>query len=199
MSWTSTTRGSSEMRQTTRSMCARSPLDAVEVRMFMLMLFGLSYDVVSLLRSRCEQAAARPPRVLREAPVTSGARGRSERRSSAPALRGHARLREMGGVPRNPARRNHLFGVDCQTIRLPLHRCIWWAKNIAECRPLLGALPLSLSVTRRRTRAGPRPRASPGAAGARPRRGRSPPASSGWGPAAANPEIYIKILKTYTE
>ena len=33
-------------------------------------------------------------------------------------------LREMGGAPRNPAPRTHL-GVDCQIIRLPLHRCIW--------------------------------------------------------------------------
>ena len=36
------------------------------------------------------------------------------------------------------------FGVDCQTIRLPLHGCSWW-KNIVECRPLLGALPFSLT------------------------------------------------------
>ena len=34
--------------------------------------------------------------------------------------------------------------MDCQTIRLPLHLCILVEKNIVECRPLLGALPLSL-------------------------------------------------------
>ena len=28
------------------------------------------------------------------------------------------------GVPRNPAPRNHLLGVGCQNIRLPVHR---WA------------------------------------------------------------------------
>ena len=31
-------------------------------------------------------------------------------------------------------------------IRLPQHRCIW-QKNIVECRPLLGALPLSLTLS----------------------------------------------------
>ena len=52
-------------------------------------------------------------------------------------------LREMGGAPRNPAPRNpaprnHFVGVDCQTTDNLV------GKNIAECRPLLGALPLSL-------------------------------------------------------
>ena len=44
-------------------------------------------------------------------------------------------VREMGGAPRNPAPRNHL--LDCQSIRLPQHRCTWWNNKIAECRPLL--------------------------------------------------------------
>ena len=61
-------------------------------------------------------------------------------------------LREMGGAPRSPAPRNHLRGVDCQTIRLPLHG---WALDkqslhrgskiivIVQCRSHSGALPLS--------------------------------------------------------
>ena len=55
----------------------------------------------------------------------------------------------MGGAPKNPAQ-EPLFGVDCQTIRLPLHRCIRWEKNVveSECRPLSGALSLSLSPPR---------------------------------------------------
>ena len=31
-------------------------------------------------------------------------------------------LREMEGAPRKPAPRSHLWGVDCQTVRPPLHR-----------------------------------------------------------------------------
>ena len=51
----------------------------------------------------------------------------------------------MGGAPRNPAPRKHFVCVDCQTIKLLLHRCIRWTKTIVECRPPLGTLPLSLS------------------------------------------------------
>ena len=47
--------------------------------------------------------------------------------------------RDMGGAPRSPAPRHHTFGVDC-------HRCLWFDKNIVECPPLLGALPLSLTL-----------------------------------------------------
>ena len=38
------------------------------------------------------------------------------------------------------------FGADCQTLRLPPRRCLRWKKHIAESRPLLGALPLPVSV-----------------------------------------------------
>ena len=65
-------------------------------------------------------------------------------------------VREMGGAPGNPAPRNHFLGVDCQTIRPPLHRWAldkqsfhWGLKTIVECRPPLGALPLSLPKSRR--------------------------------------------------
>ena len=54
-------------------------------------------------------------------------------------------LREMGGDPRNPAPRNHLLvcivkpsGCHC------IDAC--GGQNIVECRPLLGALPLSLTT-----------------------------------------------------
>ena len=87
-------------------------------------------------------------------------------------------LEKCAGAPRNPAPTKPLLGVDCQTIRLPLHR---WAldkhnfhrgsTNIVECRPPLGALPLSLRPgwrrgARRRCR-GPRARGSGGSTGGR--------------------------------
>ena len=84
-------------------------------------------------------------------------------------------VREMGGAPRNLAPRNHFLGVDCQIIRLPLHS---WAldkqsfhsgsKHIVECRPHLGAFPLSLrqghaaTPCRRRLRHPRRPRPKDG-------------------------------------
>ena len=66
-------------------------------------------------------------------------------------------LREMGGVPRHPAPRDHLlvWTVKPSPQPLPLHR---WALDrqsfprgstaIVECRPPLGALPLSLTDAR---------------------------------------------------
>ena len=55
--------------------------------------------------------------------------------------------REMGGAPRNPAPRNHLFGglSNHQAATAQMHLA---ETNIAECRPLLGALPLSLTPGR---------------------------------------------------
>ena len=53
--------------------------------------------------------------------------------------------REMGGAPRNPAPRNRFLawivkpsGCHCTDAS--------GGKNIVECRPLSGALPLSLSI-----------------------------------------------------
>ena len=40
-------------------------------------------------------------------------------------------LREMGGAPRNPAPRNRFLDGNCQTTRLPLHRCVGW-KNVSQ-------------------------------------------------------------------
>ena len=60
--------------------------------------------------------------------------------------------------------------MDCQTSRLPLHRCTWWGTNIAECRPLLGALPLFLN---------PPPSSDPRGPSAPPPRRRKPAASCG--------------------
>ena len=58
--------------------------------------------------------------------------------------------REMGGAPRNPAPRNRSSVWVCQTIRPPLHKWAlekqsfhWGLKHIVECRPPLGAIPLS--------------------------------------------------------
>ena len=59
---------------------------------------------------------------------------------------GHSnRLREIGGAPRNPAPMNHLLvwivkpsGCDCTDV-------LGGNKSV-KCRPLLGALPLSLNL-----------------------------------------------------
>ena len=41
-------------------------------------------------------------------------------------------VREMGGAPRNPAPRKHiLVWIVKQSIRLPLHRCIWCYREIS--------------------------------------------------------------------
>ena len=51
-------------------------------------------------------------------------------------------LREMGGAPRNPAPRSHFLA---QVVKPSGHRCAdaFGGTKIVECRPLLGALPLS--------------------------------------------------------
>ena len=60
------------------------------------------------------------------------------------------------------------FAADCQTIRLPLHIWAldkqsfhWVLKNIVECRPPLGAPPLSLSMVCRRRGGGGTPPQEP--------------------------------------
>ena len=54
----------------------------------------------------------------------------------------------MGGAPRNPAPRNHFLlwivrplGCHCTDA--------FGGNNLVDCRPLLGALPLSLNIERR--------------------------------------------------
>ena len=62
-----------------------------------------------------------------------------------------SQIRETGGAPRNPAHRNHLLvwivkpsGCHCTDGHLT-SRVSLRIKNIVECRPPLGALPLSLT------------------------------------------------------
>ena len=54
-------------------------------------------------------------------------------------------LREMGGAARNPAPRNHFL---VWTVKSSGGHCTdaFGEKHIVECRPLLGALPLSLAT-----------------------------------------------------
>ena len=56
-------------------------------------------------------------------------------------------VREMGSAPRNPAPRNHFWrGLsNHQTATARMHSV---ETNIAECRPIAGALPLSLTMAK---------------------------------------------------
>ena len=53
------------------------------------------------------------------------------------------RIREMGGTPKSPAPRNH-FWCGLSNHKAATEQMHLVGKNIVECRPLLGALPLSL-------------------------------------------------------
>ena len=55
-------------------------------------------------------------------------------------------MKEMGGAPRNPAPRNHFFVWIVKPSGCHCTDAFGGTKPIVECRPLLGALPLSLSV-----------------------------------------------------
>ena len=52
-------------------------------------------------------------------------------------------IREMGGAPRNPALRNHLLAWIVKPSGCHCKDALGGKTTIVECRPLLGALPLS--------------------------------------------------------
>ena len=51
-------------------------------------------------------------------------------------------MREMGGAPRNPAPRNHLWVRIVKPSGCPMHGCIWW-KTISQLPPTSPSLQRS--------------------------------------------------------